>query len=64
MNDDIADMDADPKPHLLPGRSIGIFLAHGVLNLDSALHGIHSAGEIGDEAIARRVEDPTAMRGD
>jgi hypothetical protein len=28
------------------------------------LNGIHSAGEIGDEAIARRVEDPTAMRGD
>jgi len=28
------------------------------------LDGIHSAGEIGDEAIASRVEDPTAMRGD
>jgi hypothetical protein len=27
------------------------------------LHGIHGAGEIGDEAVARRVEDPTAMRG-
>jgi ISXO2-like transposase domain len=28
------------------------------------LHGIHGAGEISDETVARRVEDPTAMRGD
>jgi hypothetical protein len=28
------------------------------------LHGIHGTGEIGDEAVASRVEDPTAMRGD
>jgi hypothetical protein len=28
------------------------------------LHGIHGTREIGDEAIACRVEDPTAMRGD
>ena len=28
------------------------------------MHGIDGAGEIGDEAIARRGEDPTAMRGD
>jgi len=26
------------------------------------LHGIYDTGEIGDEAITRRVEDPTAMR--
>jgi len=34
------------------------------LDLDSTLHGVDGAGEIGDEAIARRTEDPTAMRGD
>jgi hypothetical protein len=28
------------------------------------LNGVHGAGEIGDEAIASRVEAPTAMRGD
>jgi hypothetical protein len=52
------------KWHLLKGRSIPILLAYGVLNFDCAFHGIHSAGEIGKNAVARRVEDPTAMRGD
>jgi hypothetical protein len=28
------------------------------------LYGIHGAGEISDKAIASRIEDPTAMRGD
>ena len=64
LNHDVADVDADPKSHLLTGRSIRILLGYGVLNFDSTLHGVHSAGEIGDEAVARRVEDPTAMRGD
>jgi hypothetical protein len=27
------------------------------------LHSVDGAGEISDEAIASRVEDPTAMRG-
>jgi hypothetical protein len=61
---DIADVDADPKTHLLTSRSARIFVGYGVLHRDRTLHGIDSAGEIGDEAIARCVEDPTAMRGD
>jgi hypothetical protein len=28
------------------------------------LHGIDGAGEIGDETVASRIEDPTAMRSD
>jgi hypothetical protein len=57
-------MDADPKPHLLIGRSISVLASYGLLHFDSTLHGIHGAGEIGKNAIARGVEDPTAMRGD
>ena len=64
LHDDVADVDADPKPHLLTDRSIRILLGYGVLHRDGTLHGIDGAGEIGDEAIASRVEDPTAMRGD
>ena len=64
LNDDVADVDADPKPHLLIGRSIRVLLSYGVLNFDGAFHGIHGAGEIGKNAVARGVEDPTAMRGD
>ena len=64
LNDDVADVDADAEMHLLNGRSIRILLAYGVLNFDCAFHGIHGTGEIGKHAIASRVEDPTAMRGD
>jgi hypothetical protein len=62
LNDDIADVDADAEPHLLTGRSIRILLGYGLLNLDGALHGIHSAGEFSDEAIASRIENPASMR--
>src|SRR5262249_49851948 len=64
LHDDAADVDADPKPHLLTDRSIRILFGHGPLNFDGTLDGIHRTGEIGDEAVARRGEDPTAMRGD
>jgi len=64
LNDDVADVDADAEPHVLADRSISILLRYGVLHCDSALHGIHGAGEVSDEAIASRVEDPTAIRGD
>ncbi len=48
----------------LTRRSIRILLGYGVLNFDCTLHGIHGAAEIGKNAVARGVEDPTAMRGD
>src|SRR6516164_3589815 len=58
---DVADMDADPKPHLLIGRSINVLLGNGPLHRHSTLHGIHSTGEIGKDAITSRGEDPTAI---
>src|SRR5215472_16060283 len=42
----------------------GILLGDSILHRDRALHGIDGAGEISDEAVPRRVEDPPAMRGD
>src|SRR6516162_4351236 len=57
-------MDADPKPHLLTSRSIRILFGYDLLHHDGTFHSIHGTGEIGDEAVARRGEDPTAMRGD
>ncbi len=64
LHDDVANMDADPEPHLLIDRSIRIRLRDRVLHLNSTLHGINGAGEIGKNAVACRGEDPTAMRGD
>jgi hypothetical protein len=52
------------EPHLLTGGSIHILLRDRLLYGDGTLHSIHGTGEIGDEAVARRGEDPTAMRGD
>jgi hypothetical protein len=57
-------VEPDPEPHLLGGGSLRILLGDGFLNLDGTLHGIDSAGEIGDETVTSRIEDPTAMRGD
>jgi hypothetical protein len=62
LNYDVADVDADTEPHLLADRSISILFRDGVLHFDSALHGIHSAGEVSDEAVTRGVEDPASMR--
>src|SRR5215472_4888423 len=61
---DIADVDADAEPHLLTSRSIRILLGYDLLHSDGTFHSIHGTGEIGDEAIACRGEDPTATRGD
>jgi hypothetical protein len=64
LNHDVADVERDPKPHLLTGRPIRILLGYGVLNRDGTLNGVHGAGEVGDEAVTRGIENPTAMRGD
>ena len=64
LNHDIADVDTNAEPHLLTGRAIRILLGYGVLHRDRTLHGVDSAGEIGDEAIARCIEDPGSVRGD
>ena len=64
LNDDIADVDAYSKPHLLTGRSTRILLCNGFLYCDRTLHGVHSAGEIGENAVPSRAKDPTPMRGD
>jgi hypothetical protein len=50
------------KSHLLARRSVCIFLGDGLVNINGTLHGIHRAGEVGDEAISSRAEDPTPMR--
>jgi hypothetical protein len=49
---------------LLIGRSISVLLSCHLLNFDGAFDGIHGAAEIGKNAVARGVEDPTSMRSD
>src|SRR5436305_934327 len=41
-----------------------LILAKGSTAIDGTLHSVHGTGEIGKNAVACGVEDPTAMRGD
>jgi hypothetical protein len=55
----VADMDGNPKPHLLVGGPFGVLLANPFLYLDGALNGIDNAGEFCEDAISGGVEDPS-----
>src|SRR6185369_6904659 len=61
LHDDVADVDADAEPHLLARGPFCILFGYGLLNFDGALNGIHGTGEVGQDAVARRVEDSTPM---
>ena len=64
-NDDVSDMDADPKAQtlLVVSRS-RVRLFNGALNDEGAPHRIHDARELGEDAVACRVGDPPAVLGD
>jgi hypothetical protein len=64
LHDDVADMDANAEPHCLAFGPAGIFLTDRLLDRNRALNGIDRAGEIGNDTIARGIEDPSAMRSD
>ena len=57
-------MDADAKFDPLGLRHCGILLNHAALHLDGASGGIDDAGELDQNAVASRLDDPPAMRGD
>jgi len=43
LHHDVADVDANPKPHLPTGRSIRILLCYSVVHYDRTLHAVHGA---------------------
>ena len=64
VDDDVADMDADPEFNPDIWRDVGILRGHGALNFDRAAGGIDGAGEFHQHAIAGGLDDAAAMRGD
>ena len=42
----------------------GVALGHGLLDRDRALDRIHDAGELGEDAVAGRVDDAAAVLAD
>src|ERR1700730_14329014 len=57
----VAKVDADAEFHPALGREIRVFGLHRGLDLDGALDGIDHAGELGEDAVAGRVDETPVM---
>ena len=64
LDDDVADIDAHAKFDAALCRCRGIAGDHLPLHLDRTAHRVDDAGELGKEAVAGRLDDPTPMLGD
>ena len=43
--------------------NVPIGRCHGLLQLDRALHGVHRAGKLDEDAVAQELDDAAAMLG-
>jgi hypothetical protein len=62
--DDIAQMNADPELDALVRRNTRVAFDHSDLDFDRAAHCVDDAAELGDEPVARALDDTPAMRSD
>src|SRR5665811_2281602 len=61
LHHDIADIDADAKPHTALFTEGQVGLGKIMLDLNGALYGGNDAGEFGENAVTGRAADPAAM---
>jgi hypothetical protein len=64
VDDDVSDVDADPKSNTLMMRDVNILPSHALLNFNGTSRGIHRARELDQHAVAGGLDDASAMRGD
>jgi hypothetical protein len=64
VQDDVADMNADPQFDPLGRRDIEIGAGHRQLDIDRATRGIDRAGKFRQHAVAGGLDDAAAMLGD
>ncbi len=64
IDDDIADMQADPELDPQIRRDFSVLRGDPALELDCAARGIDRAGEFEQHAVAGGLDDAPAMRGD
>jgi hypothetical protein len=64
FDDNITDVNADPKFNPLDLRHIDILFGHAALNFDSAAYGIHDAAELDESAVPGILDDAAAMISD
>ena len=61
LHHDIADIDADAKPHAALFAEGQVGLRKITLDLNGALYGGKDAGEFGENAVTGRAADPAAV---
>jgi hypothetical protein len=64
VDDDVADVDADPEFDSDILREVGVLPRHVALDLHNATRCIDRAGELDQQAVTGGLDDATAMRGD
>ncbi len=61
FGDYVADIDANTEADLVIGFDIPIALSHALLHRERAAHGVDSAGELKQQAVAGSVSDATTV---
>jgi hypothetical protein len=61
IDNDVAEIDADPKPDALLVGHFGVAVDHRSLDFRSAADGVHHARELHQHAVTRRFHDPTVV---
>ena len=64
LDDDVAQVDAHAKLHLLFGREMFVARAQRGLDFGCAANGLDCAVEFGEQRVARRIEDPSPVQVD
>jgi hypothetical protein len=61
LDDDVTEVDADAKFEAGYLRLVRIALCHGALHFDRAAHGVHDAGELEENAVARGLDQAASV---
>ena len=64
LDDDVADMHADAELDALVLGHLGIAGGHPALHVDGTTDGIDDAGELGQQPVARRLDQSSVMLGE
>ena len=64
LDDDFAEIDADPDLDALIWRKGRVALGKSALQRDGAFDGIHHGAELGQHTVAHHLEDPAVMARD
>ena len=64
LDDDVADIDADPELDPAVRRHIRVALGHAALDVDGAADGIDDGCEFGQQPVPRRLHQASAILGD